>query len=168
MAYGRALEKAWADLGGLTGDERLEVKLLSDTYNIDLKNKVVTSLACNTPAKDHISLLMLHYLASRHSLGKLPDPAGEWIDFNQLEGGSAYYPTYRKRTIDRLARKYACSKEDFKKVIEVLPGVPVMITLSKADEEFGADANILYDKSIAKIFRTEDIVVLTEILTGAL
>ena len=43
-----------------------------------------------------------------------------------------------------------------------------MIKVSRADEEFGADAAILYDRSIERIFCVEDIVVLTEIVVHAL
>lgn len=168
MAYTRALDKAWDGLGSLAGDERIEVRLLSDTYLIDPVSRAITSLASNLPAKDHLSLILLHYLASKKRLGKLPLHTGEWIGFNQIEGGSAYYPTYRKRTIERLARKFAGAREDFKKIVEVLDGVRIMVTLSKADEEFAAEANILYDRGITDIFCTEDIVVLTEILTGAI
>jgi len=40
--------------------------------------------------------------------------------------------------------------------------------MSKADEEFGPDANILFDKNISGIFCTEDIVVLTELIVHLL
>ena len=40
----------------------------------------------------------------------------------------------------------------------------MLITIWKADDEFGPDANILFDKNITKIFCIEDTVVLTEIV----
>lgn len=58
--------------------------------------------------------------------------------------------------------------EDKRIVIEALEKVPILITLSRQDEEFSPDANILFDESIRQIFCTEDVVVLTEILTHSL
>ena len=46
--------------------------------------------------------------------------------------------------------------------------VGILVKMSRADEEFGPDANILFDKNISGIFCTEDIVVLTEILVHLL
>ena len=49
-------------------------------------------------------------------------------------------------------------------IIHPIQEVSILITISKADEEFGPDANILFDKNISDIFCTEDIVVLTEMV----
>ena len=143
------------------------------------------SASCNTPAKEYTSIILLHYLAQKLAFGKLPEGAGEWIDFNQLDGGEAYYPAFRKRTIDRLIKKYGNKPEeliaaagrfpskkgtlaDVSVIIYPLDEIGILIKMSKADEEFGPDANILYDRNIPKIFCTEDIVVLTEMIVHQL
>jgi hypothetical protein len=112
----------------------------------------------------------------------MPAPTGEWIDFTKLDGGEAYYPAFKKRTIDVLIRKHGKDPEGLLTIAGTLPhtktetgdvGViiypfketPVLITLWRADEEFGPNADILYDKTITKILCTEDIVVLTELIT---
>lgn len=165
MGYQQALEKAWHDLLAISHDgETRAVKLLSGTYTVDLKNRTVFSDSCNIPAKEYTSIIILHYLAKKLRLGNLPPPSGEWIDFRQLEGGEGYYPAFKKRTIDKILKKYGSSPKDISMVIQVLESVPMLITASKADEEFGPDANILFDKTISTIFCTEDIVVLTEIV----
>jgi len=185
MGYARTLEKAWNDISGLAGKRHFSVSLLSDNYDIDLDKRTVLSSSCNVPAKDHISIILLHYLIQKSKLGSLPQISGEWIDFNELEGGSGYYPAFKKRTIARIIRKYGAdpaaflsisdrlpAKEerrgDAGMVIEALEGVPILITLEKADEEFGPDANILFDRNISKIFCTEDVVVLTEFVVHSL
>ena len=56
----------------------------------------------------------------------------------------------------------------FRSVLEVFAGVPVLVKLWKADEEFNADANIYFDSSIKEIFCIEDIVVLAGIIAAAL
>ena len=187
MAYQQALEKAWNALSGSSdnGGRIFSVRLLSDTYTINSKDKTILSDSCNIPAKDHISIILLHYLAVKLKLRALPSPAGEWVDFNGIEGGEGYYPAFKKRTIDRVLKKYGpdpksikdvlsrfpgemTDKQDVGIVIHPLEGISVLITLSKADEEFGPGANILFDKNISKIFCTEDIVVLTEMVVHAL
>ncbi len=179
MEYKAALNKAWSELDSLKEKGSESVRLLNDVYDVDLENKRVFSTACNLPAKEHVSILVLHYALKRHK--GLAPTTGEWVSFKQLEGGQGYYPTFKKRTIGPILRKYADNPEalyelterlsakraqlaDVSVVLELFDGVPVLVTLSRADEEFGAEANILFDKSIKDIFCTEDVVVLTEFL----
>lgn len=186
MGYQQAIKNAWDDVSGIPeGGKTYAVKLLSDTYTIDLKNKSVMSDSCNVPAKEHITIIILHYLAKKLKLNVLPAPSGEWVDFKELEGGEGYYPAFKKRTIDKVLKKYGADPDALLEIpgripsqkveshetgiiIKALESVPILITISKADEEFGADANILFDRTISSIFCTEDIVVLTEILTHSL
>lgn len=185
MGYQQALEIAWDDIAELAGLDTLTVRFLADEYAVDTGSRSVLSLSCNTPAKDYASIIILHYLIRKLRLKELPEPAGEWIDFKELEGGEAYYPTFKKRTIDRVARKFGldhaaflasagrypsrkASVGDTCAVIETFKYVPVLIALYKADDEFGPGANILFDKDIGAIFVTEDVVVLTEILVHSL
>ncbi len=177
MEYRTALTKAWSELEGLNLEGNESVRLLNDKYDIDFKNRRVFSTSCNVPAKDYISILVLHYCLQKYK--GLPAISGEWISFKQLEGGQGYYPTFKKRAIGHILSKYRdkpgtlfelterfnakrIQLADVSVVLEVFDGVPVLITLSRADEEFGAEANILFDKTIKDIFCTEDVVVLAE------
>lgn len=185
MGYQSALEKAWDDLAALSKKKNLSARLFTDEYSVDTEKRLVLSLACNVPAKDYTAIIILHYLIKKCRMAVLPRPAGEWIDFKDLEGGEAYYPTFRKRTIDRVVRKFGSAPDAFLEagrrygarkadigdiglVIQAFSEVPILIALYKADDEFGPDANILYDKDIPGIFCTEDIIVLTEILIHSL
>lgn len=181
MGYAQALEKAWMEVSDLAKERNFSVRLLSDSYEVDLNDKAVRSLSCNIPAKEHISIIILHYLIQKLKFEGLPATTGEWLDFNQLEGAAGYYPTFKKRTIDHILRKYGSQPEallnvaerlpakqagtgDIGIIIDALENVPMLITIWKADDEFGPDANILFDKNITKIFCIEDTVVLTEIV----
>ncbi len=90
-----------------------------------------------------------------------------------------YYPAFKKRTIDQIVRKYGSNPDALLKLGERFPiekvdigdvsviiytfeEVPILVTMSRADEEFDADANIVFDRNISKIFCMEDVVVLTE------
>lgn len=59
------------------------------------------------------------------------------------------------------------NRADVAIVVEAFQGVPILIELWQADEEFGPEANILFDKTITKIFCVEDIVVLAEVVARA-
>lgn len=185
MSYARALDKAWADLKQLAGGKIFSVKFLSDTYSVDAGKNEALSDSCNIPAKEYVSLITLHYIIRKLQLKELPKPCGEWVDFNALEGGEGYYPAFKKRTIDRILKKYGTAPEELMKsagrfsskksdkgdagiIIYPFDNVPIMITMYRPDEEFGPDANILYDRTISDILCTEDIVVLTEILVHQL
>lgn len=180
MGYKPALEKAWGEIADLTSETKFSLRLLGDEYEIDTDKQTILSLSCNVPAKEYVSIILLHYLIQKLKLKVLPKPVGEWIDFKQMEGGNAYYPAFKKRVIEIILRKYGAHPEalldlspsvafkraqvgDVGVVIEALPEVPVLITVWRADEEFGAEANILFDKNITKIFCTEDIVVLADL-----
>jgi len=200
MSYARALENAWDafrqaqglsrakprdGLSHLTEDKILSVRLLADTYDIDLKKRAILSNSCTVPAKEYVGIILLHYVARKSKSGSLPEPSGEWIGFNQLEGGEAYYPTFKKRTIDVIAKKYGSNPDALVKaserfratpaksgdvgiVIEALDNVPILIALWRGDDEFGPEANINFDRHISDIFCTEDVVVLTEFLAHSL
>lgn len=185
MGYQQALDAAWHEIASLTDAKQFSVRLFADEYSIDAAGKSVTRMSCAVPAKDYTAIILLHYLIRACRLGNLPQPIGEWIDFKELEGGDAYYPTFRKRTIDRIVTKFGSAAEKFEAasgrfpvrkatigdqgyIFQAFAEVPILIALYAADDEFGADANILFDKGIAHIFCTEDIVVLTEILVHSL
>ncbi|MDD5292435.1 MAG: DUF3786 domain-containing protein [Candidatus Omnitrophica bacterium] len=177
MGYDIALSKAWSELESLAKNRQIEVRLLADNYQVDLANRRILSLSCNVPAKEYLSILILHYLAKK--LQGLPVVGDEWIDFRQLDGGQGYYPAFKKRVALTIVKKYGANpqallglnerfkieKADFADVsivLDVFDNVPVLIELWKADEEFSPEVNMLFDKSIKDIFCTEDIVILAE------
>jgi len=102
----------------------------------------------------------------------------------ELVGGEGYYTAFKKRVLDRLTRKYGGDPDalvgltkrfkaktsdlaDISIVLETFEGVPVLLEMWKADDEFGASSDLLFDKSIVGILPTEDIVVLSEIVISS-
>lgn len=183
MGYAAALDKSWEELKDLNPGKAVSVKFLADEYTVDYNSRQVLSLSCNVAPREHATILILHYLICKlkglHSLN------GEWISFKELEGGESYYPAFRKRAIEPLIRKYGANpggvltvldrfpakkanQADASFILEAFEGVPLLIELWQQDEEFGAEANMLFDKSIAKIFSTEDIAVLAGIVATKL
>ena len=183
MGYEVALSKAWDDLANLKAPKNLSVKFLADEYSVDVLAEKIFSLSCNTPAKDFVSILILHYLAQK--LKSLPELSNQWLTFRELSGVEGYYDAYHQRSIEPIIRKYGKHPETLKDILNRLPGklseggdisiiieafvnVPVLIKLWKQDEEFGPDANMYFDASIKNIFCTEDIVVLAQIVASQL
>jgi len=179
MGYQIAIDKAWEDLARLNITEVFSIRFLADEYTVDPRQKRVISLSCNAAAKDFTAILILHYLIRRKA--GLPELTDEWVTFKELSAVEGYYPAFRKRAIEPIIRKYGGHPEGILSVLERLPArrvsqgdlglvlealekVPVLITLWRSDEEFGPEANMLFDKNIASIFCTEDIVVLAGII----
>jgi hypothetical protein len=175
MSYEVAINKAWESLGQFKPKKPLAVKFLADDYIIDCQNRQVTSSAGNIPAKEHLEILILHYLVQKFK--GLPALSGEWVYFKELESGEIYYPAFRKRAIEPILRKYGDNPQGLFSVLERLPAekvkqgdvgiivqvlenVPFMFVLWQGDSEFGPEANLLFDKSIAGIFNPEDVAVL--------
>ena len=178
-----ALKKGWDDLANLKAPKNLSVKFLADEYSVDTTAKKILSLSCNAPAKDFLSILILHYLAQK--VRGLPALSGRWLTFRELSGIEGYYDAYHKRSIEPIIRKYGKNPDalrnvlgrlpsrlsdggDISIVVEAFSDVPVLIKLWKADSEFGSDANLYFDASIKNIFCIEDIVVLAQLVAGQL
>jgi hypothetical protein len=176
MTYIPAINKAWDEIDKLgPGEKIIALRFFSDEYSIDAAERRILSLSCNVPAKDFVSILLLHYLKVK--LEALPELTGEWISFKELSGGESYYPAFRKRAIEPIIRKHGSAPEGIYAALEKVPGkrlkqadaaicveafekVPLLIEIWQGDDEFPPEANLLFDKSIQKIFCTEDIAVL--------
>ena len=175
MSYEVALNLAWEALISLSKAKNLSVKFLGDQYDVNTTSRAIQSVSCNIPAKDFLSVLLLHYLAN--NLKGLPQLTNQWISFKEMPGGDPYYPAFRKRAIEPILRKYGKNPEglstnlqrlsariidkgDVGILVEAFEKVPVLIEIWRGDAEFGPEVNMLFDKSIVKIFNTEDTAVL--------
>lgn len=176
MGYDAAINKAWENLPGVPAGKLVhEVGFFSDTYSVDPERRRILSLSLNAPAKDFVSILLLHYL--RKKIEGLPEPSGRWISFRELAGGESYYPAFRKRAVEPLIAKHGGNPAGIYAALEKVRGgrldsadaavwlqafekVPVMVEIWRGDDEFGPEASILFDSNIPRIFCTEDIAVL--------
>ena len=115
--------------------------------------------------------LILHYLANAD--GALP--SGEWITYREVESGEFYWSAFVKRAKAPLLK--LCGENaklltelapevggegpgdsgDASAVIRAFPNVPIMLIVYEGDDEFPADGNVLFDRTIEHYFNTEDI-----------
>ncbi|MFH1492505.1 MAG: DUF3786 domain-containing protein [Candidatus Omnitrophota bacterium] len=163
----------------VAGRKVLSLSWGTGKYIMSPKEPAVSSgrgpVFCNVSAKDFVSILILHYL--QRKLSGLPALIGEWISFKELESGEAYYPAFRKRAIEPVLKKLGnnpqglfsglnkgivrkVNQADAAAAVEAFAGVPILVEFWKGDDEFGPEANILFDRNISGIFCTEDVAVL--------
>jgi hypothetical protein len=183
VTYETAITRGWEELAALSDADRISVPFLNDTYEIDIKQKSVSSLSCNVPTKDYLTLILQHYLIG--SLKNNYTPLEEWVSFKDIEGGEFYYPAYRESVIKPLLRKYGEKPEallealkrfkgekipegDIGIRIETFEGLYVKVLLWKGDDEFAPEATMLYDRNITRIFTMEDVVVFSRFITHSL
>ena len=179
MSYDVARAKAWDGLNKLAPAQKFKLRFLADEYSIRPADKEVTCLSHSRPAGDMTAILILHYLVA--SLKGLPAVEGEWLTFRELSDVEGYYPAFRKRALMPVVKKYGGDPKKIFSVLERIPGkkaeagdsaiileafesVPALLKVWAADQEFGADANMYFDRSIKAIFCTEDIVVLAGVI----
>lgn len=144
----------------------------------DIEISLVNS-AEEVPIRDKV--LILHYFIGASGT----QAAGRLIPFRELPEGTAYAPTFAKRTIKHLlncfgqepqllldtAEKFGGHRVEHGDVavtIMAFPRVPITIVLWRGDAEFAPDGSVLFDASITDYLATEDITILCETITWRL
>ncbi|MEM5788052.1 MAG: DUF3786 domain-containing protein [Syntrophobacteraceae bacterium] len=124
------------------------------------------------PVPDKV--LISHYLLG--ASGK--KPSGNLITFRQVPDGKFYFEAFQKRARDPFLEFFAGNGRFFKTCagimgavpvetgdygmrFRVLPMIEVQLVLWEGDEEFPADATILFDDTIQLHLSAEDIAVLS-------
>ena len=126
-------------------------------------------------------ILLLHYLLTADG----SPMAEKWIAFRNLPGGLGYDAAFQGRANRRLAQAFGTDKAAFEAAarslggeglsfgdaafaFRVLPRVWLAVVLNLADDEFAANANVLFDAAASHYLPTEDLAVLGGILAGRL
>jgi hypothetical protein len=126
-------------------------------------------------------LIVLHYLLG----GGGRRPGRDWVGFRDLPGARNYDSAFHKEAELPLARELGVDMapwraraqelglklEDFGDLsfsIRALPGVELLLILTAADEEFPAEARILFDRAASDYLHTEDLSVLGEVVARTL
>jgi hypothetical protein len=126
-------------------------------------------------------ILLLHYLLTADGTPL----ADQWIAFRNLPGGLGYDAAFQKRANLRLARTFGSDQKAFEAaakalkgerldfgdasfLFRLLPRVWLAVVLYVADEEFPANANVLFDAAASHYLPTEDLAVLGGMLASRL
>ena len=115
-------------------------------------------------------VLILHYLMAAET----PDLNGQWVSYREIPGASFYFGAFVKRAVDPLKKVFGQNISGFCQAAEKLrarkiengdagfefqmfPAVPLQLILWEGDNEFPAEANILFDKTIGLMLSPEDV-----------
>jgi len=194
--YGPALVKAqeemksraphsiaeWAGVQ-YTGSEEageFSVRFWDSTYTVTFPDATVLDAAGKEP---HIGtkIILLHYLLT----AKGTPMADRWVAFREFPGGLGYDAAFQARVNRRLAGTFGERLPAFETAARALGGMPldvgdmaftfdllprvrVAVVIYEADDEFPADANLIFDGAAGDYLPTEDIAVLGDIVAGRL
>jgi hypothetical protein len=131
------------------------------------------------PIKDKI--LILHYLTKATGAPF----TNKLITYGQIEGGKFYCPVFIKRNLEPILNYFGDKPEllldiaqslggnrasygDVSVSINVFPMARIFIIIWRGDDEVPNGGNILFDGNIPGYLASEDVCVLTEILTWKL
>ena len=152
-------------------DDKVRVPFLNRAYRIgfpELTFQDEEDSQKEVPIQEQI--LILHYM-----LSPAPSPlTGNWISYREIPGASFYYSSFVKRAIDPLKKVFGQNIDDFMRAGDILggesidtgdagyefrlfPNIPVRLILWAGDEEFPAEANMVFDENIGSMLSSEDI-----------
>ncbi|MCL6432089.1 MAG: DUF3786 domain-containing protein [Anaerolineae bacterium] len=133
------------------------------------------------PLSPTARLIVLHYLLTADGTPL----ADRWLSFRELPDGRVYDTAFRRRACQPLARVFGQRPAAFAEaarrlggetlcfgdasfLFRVLPRVRVAAILYAADDEFPAEANLLFDASTRHYLPIEDVAVLGGLVAGEL
>jgi len=176
MTYEIALNRAWNEITALAPSSKYSVQFLTDIYEVMVIDRIVLLKSSGTPANEDVAVLILHYLIGvmKHGYKR----KGEWISFKEVWGGQSFYPAFQDSILRPLAESLKRDPDGlFKNLTERLggklveggdlsvelatfPEVRIRIIFWYGDEELPPDVTILFDRELAEVIATEDIVAL--------
>jgi hypothetical protein len=157
------------------------VPLFGTLYHIGWPGGTVQRAQDGEEADVPTTILLLHYLLTADGT-----PLGDqWIAFRSLPGGLGYDAAFQGRANLRLARAFGSRQASFETaaralggeplafgdasfMFRILPRVWLAVVLYLADDEFPANANVLFDAAAGHYLPTEDLAVLGGLLAGRL
>jgi len=122
-------------------------------------------------------VLVLHYINGAFN-SKITRNEHEWVSFQDIPDGRFYMDAFIKRAKEPLLKTFGSSPEkmvelaygiynasplehgDFSVMVNAFPMAPVALVLWEGDDEFPAEGNILFDRSISRMLSAEDIALL--------
>jgi len=183
LAIERLRKHSFQNLVGQSGfkaaaDSVFEVPMLDRIYTVGYPSfefQDISGKKAEIPIQEQV--LILHYL---DGVGTA-QPSGNWVTYREIPEASFYFPVFIKRAVNPLKNVFGQNLTGFSTAarklnaaeishgdsafeFHIFPKVPIQIILWEGDEEFPAEANMLFDESIARILSPEDIAWLSGML----
>ena len=151
-------------------EEFLYIIYFSKRFRIDRKNGFITEDGKSPGFDTVMNIYNTFYYSAAH-----PVASGNLVAFRQVKRVYPFEAAYRRTIISRLQEHFAGKTEELRKACEVLGGtllpqgdvgyvLPVFPFLNIAvlfwdkDEEFEAQANMLFDSEITEFMHEENVV----------
>jgi hypothetical protein len=151
------------------GTATLQVRFLNRTYNLSYPHFQFTDRdhpETQVPLQEQV--LILHYLQ-----GCQPRLEGRWVAYREIPGAGFYFGAFVKRAVDPLKKVFgrnvtalqqAGAKLGAKSIetglagfrLDLLPYAPIQVIVWEGDDEFEAEANILFDATAGRYLSPED------------
>ena len=146
----------------ISGSYRLTV--WGDEYAIDPERRKIECLSAHAqPLHDYFYLFMVHYLLSVQAV----EIADEWISEKDIPGGAAFFRGPHEIPTGLIANRLEKDRRQFNERCRnlrgtelqmadvaygftIAPRIPVAVLCWEGDEDFAAEAKILYDKTIVQ------------------
>jgi hypothetical protein len=128
------------------------------------------------PLSRREQILLLHYLVTASGA----PPERQWISFAEIPGGHIYLQPFRQRCVRPLVSRFgsdpaalaraaaalggeALALGDAAYALPVLPRVSLAVVLWLGDEEFPANATVLFDRAVSAYLPLEDCATLAQL-----
>ena len=152
----------------------LDVEFLGSHYKVGYPSGNFESVAISEGELPlGTQILILHYLSNPSEVLD----TGKLISFKELPAGGIYIKPFTGRSIDPMVKIFGANPDRLVEVatslggqtnglgdvgvtLRVFPRIPLTMVLWRADDEFPASGNILFDASAPLILPTEDYAVL--------
>ncbi len=174
-------DRSGADLLQTEGGSEFRLKLLGRQYRVPIPEAMVYDLATGDEAGTSTILVILHYLADADG----SPVTNQWIPFRSVPGGNVYERAFRQQSLDPLVATFGPDPDtlsgaaeamegvrgtmgDVSYIFQALPHLPMACVLWRADEEQGAEANLLFDAVAPHYLPTEDLAAMGRALTFGL
>jgi len=146
----------------LANEQQYTIKVWGDQYLIDLQNSRIENIApTGPPPHEYFYLFIIYYLLQVKDVPLV----NEWISEKDLPGGPTFFRGPHLVPTEIICRKFGndiqafsswCEKlggiqiemADAAFRFEITPDIPVAVLYWIGDEDFPAEAKILYDRSI--------------------
>lgn len=153
------------------GGDRFKVPFLDRQYRIDYPAFDFTNPSAEdqaVPIQEQV--LILHYMMADGG----HKAKGKWISYREIPGASFYFASFVKRAIDPLKKAFgqnptqletAAARIKGKPIdagdvgfsFDLFPKVSLQLILWEGDDEFGPEANIVFEDTIGDMLSPEDV-----------
>jgi hypothetical protein len=141
------------------------LRVWGDEYCIDPANsKIERTIATDPPLHEYFDLFVMYYLLRAKDTSLI----GKWVSEKDLPGGPTFFRGPHRIPTDLITNRFSNNLQEFKTCCKnlggvpiemadaafyfsITPEIPVAVLYWIGDEDFPAEAKILYDQSITEL-----------------